>query len=122
MIKFGELENVLKNICYIDFYKPKSGTEKEVSVINFFITEDSCFDDLSKFVYYSSYDILNIDMKPNPDNDDYIVYIEIHRTEKSFDSILKICKDFSNLNLMNSWKIHMFPDKVYEFPINKIRG
>ena len=82
MIKFGELENVLKNICYIDFFKPKSGTEKEVSVINFFITEDKCFDDLSKFVYYSSYEILNIDMKPNPDNDDYIVYIEIHRTEK----------------------------------------
>lgn len=116
MIKVGDLINVLKNVCYIDYYKPKSGTEEEITVVNFFISEDSCYEELSKFLYYSSYDILNTDMKPNIDNDDYIVFIELHRDEKSFNNILKICRDFSNLNNAGSWTIKMYPDKTIKIP------
>lgn len=120
MIRYGELEHILKNKCYVDFYKPKSGTEKEVTVINFHVTEDKCYEDLTKFIYYSSYDTLNIDMQPNPESDDYIVYIELYRTEEAFNNILKICRDFSNLNLCKVWDVHYYPDKVLSIPINKI--
>ena len=71
------VDTVLRKLS-IDEFEPKTGEPKDVMVLGFYVTEQSAGEDLYHFLGGSPTETRDIDVSPNPTEDNYyMVFVEL---------------------------------------------
>ena len=103
-LRSGDLvDTVLKRVS-IDEFTPKTGTPEEVSVVGFYVTENSVGQDLYRFINNGVVKIRDVEVSPNPDLDNYyMVFVEMDRTPELIENINTLFCDINNITERMQW-------------------
>lgn len=105
-LKNGDLKGVITPYISIDEFEPKSGTTQEVIVVGFYAADEEPGKDLNTFIQRGSFDVLDTEVSPNPDEEGrYVVFVEFDRNKMFPESFLKFIKDIENLTDKQEWQV-----------------
>ena len=98
----GDLDSLVDSVLIMDYYKPKFGDEKRTLVMTFVCDDEGPADDLCNFIQKGSFDIMDADQSPAPDESGkFLVFVELDRNRRMFaalDKILLSCKSITNVS------------------------
>ena len=101
----GDLNSTVDSTLIMDYYKPKFGDEKRTLVLTFVCEDEGPAQDLSNFIEKGSFDILDCDISPAPDESGkFLAFVELERNRRMFgtiDDILNSCKAVTGVD---TWK------------------
>lgn len=101
-----DLKDVLLPKISFDEFEPKTGEKENVAVVGFYVTEQKAGDDLAKFLSKSHFDIRDVEVTPNPNQDNYhMVFIEMDRQQGLLRSIKEVVSDLYNLIGDAAWSV-----------------
>ena len=108
-LRSGDLvDTVLKRVS-IDEFTPKTGTPEEVSVVGFYVTENSVGQDLYRFINNGVVKIRDVEVSPNPDLDNYyMVFVEMDRTPELIENINTLFCDINNVTERMQWQVKSY--------------
>ena len=105
----GDLVDTVLRKVSIDEFTPKTGTPEEVSVIGFYVTENSVGQDLYRFINNGVVEYRDVEVSPNPDLDNYyMVFVELDRNDKLIENINKLLDDIQNLTESLKWEVKSY--------------
>ena len=97
-LKFNELQDLVLPEISIDEFAPKTGNNKDVIVVGFYVKDKAPAKDLSKFIETAAFDILDVEHSPSTNEDgNYMVFVEVKRDEKFFEFAENIVSDIDNI-------------------------
>ena len=106
-LRVGDLENLVSPKVSIDEFEAKSGSDKEVLVVAFYVKDDEPAMDLATFVERGSHKIIDTEVSPAPDDDGhYLVFVEINKDENTMQTVLDILKDMKQLVDIKTWEFN----------------
>lgn len=114
-LKEGDLKNTLLKKFGVDEFEPKTGDIENVMVVSFFVIQNTPGQDLYHYLNDSVIDIRDIEVSPNPNEDNYyLVFVEIDRTENSINDIKELLREVERLAGKLRWefKTNLTPDYV----------
>lgn len=101
-----DLKDVLLPNISFDEFEPKTGEKENVAVVGFYVTEQSAGEDLAKFISKSHFDLRDVEVTPNPNQDNhYMVFVEMDRKEGVLNTIKEMVSDMYNLIGEADWTI-----------------
>ena len=101
----NDLKWLVSEIAFIDMHKTKLGDDKDYIVLAIAINDHSPAHDLATFIENSPFDFEDVEVSPATDSKGrYLVYVELHRDNKAFDTINKILTDSEKLTGIKDWK------------------
>lgn len=104
-IRHGDLNDTVLSKISIDEFEPKTGESKDVMVVGFNVTENGAGKDLSTFLNSSIFEVRDVEVSPNPNEDGYfMVFLELDRNENVFENVVQIIKDIENVSGKLKWK------------------
>lgn len=110
-MKHLDLKGLVLPYIGIDEFKPKTGTEREVIVVNFMCNDELPAVDLMRFLEMSAAEILDSDMSEMPDdNDRYPVFIEFKRDKKFWEKFRTILRDVESTTGKMKWRVSVYRD------------
>ena len=105
----NDLKGVILPIINLDEFDPKSGTTQEIIVIGLFATDQEPANDLNTFIQRGTFDIIDTEVSPSPDEDgNYVIFIEVERNEKFEATLFSLVKDIENLTGKMDWMVHPY--------------
>lgn len=105
-LKHQDLKDVLLPTISFDEFEPKTGDKENVAVVGFYVTEQSAGNDLAKFINKSHFEIRDVEVTPNPNQDNYyMVFVEMDRKEGVLNTLKEMVSDFYNLVGDTDWKV-----------------
>lgn len=108
MLHYGELKDVLDNYCELGMYEPKSGTSKEIMVLNLFYSEEEAGRDIKQFIEYMPMSIVDVTIRDIMYDNNYKIFVELEITDKLFDNVCRILRDCAGLADIDEWKIKVY--------------
>lgn len=109
-LNHGDLRGLVSNVFTVDRYTPKIGSPAETVVITFSVTYAEPSQDLAHFIETNAVDLLDVDAPgiPNDDNE-YIVYVEVERSNKLYDTVNEILSDIDQITSKDgTWQYRAF--------------
>ena len=105
-LREGDLiDTVLKKIS-VDEFEPKTGKEKDVAVIGFYLNSESAGQDLYNFISSSVIENRDIELSPNANEDGYyMVFVEIDRKDGLMDSVIQLASEVERVSGKLNWEI-----------------
>ena len=106
-LEYGDLKRLVHDELHIDEYKSKMGDDADVCVISFKVSGKEPSLDLVNFLEKGYDFILDADVSSGEkDGGDYLVFVELDRTEEVPDQILRMLSDMTNLTEIevNEWR------------------
>jgi hypothetical protein len=101
-----ELENTLLKKISIDEFEPKTGSADKVMVVGFYVINDSPGDDLYRFINNSIIEIRDVEVSPNPDEDNYyMVFVELDRKDDSIKTFKELIKEVELVAGELDWQV-----------------
>lgn len=101
----NDLKWLVSEIAFIDMHKTKLGEDKDYIVLAIAISDHSPAHDLATFIENSPFDFDDVEVSPATDSKGrYLVYVELRRDNKAYDTINKILTDSEKLTGIESWK------------------
>lgn len=124
MIRYGDLEYVSKPLVEIGMYNPKSGTDKDIVVVNFFTKEEESLNNIQTFIEYMALNTyVGVSSSSYMDEDGfYTVFVELEKNEHTFEDILVLVKQFTNLTLFEEWEIHIYKKHAKKVSLEAIKN
>ena len=115
-IRHGDLEEVISSNISIDEYEPKTGKKENISVIGFYVTEEKVGADLKNFLQKSHFNFRDVEVTPNPNEDNlYMVFVEVDREEGLLDKLKEYVLDIENTSGKMNWKVKpLLSDDSYD--------
>ena len=105
-LKHGDLQGVVTNKVSVDEFEPKTGEKEEIAVIGFYVTEQAAGDDLAKFISKSVHEHRDVEVTPNPNEDNfYMVFVEVDRKEGMVEGLRGLVKDIVNVSGKLDWQV-----------------
>lgn len=105
-LKHGDLQGVVTNKVSVDEFEPKTGEKEEIAVIGFYVTEQAAGDDLAKFISKSVHEHRDVEVTPNPNEDNfYMVFVEVDRKEGMVEGLRALTKDIINVTGKLDWQV-----------------
>lgn len=105
-LKHDELAGTIRPLISVDEFDPKAGETPEVIVIGFYACDDDPAQDLNTFIQRGTFDVLDADVSPNPDeNGEYLVFVEFERTPEFEKTFYKFIKDIENVTGKQDWMV-----------------
>lgn len=105
-LKHGDLAGVVTNKVSVDEFEPKTGEKEEIAVIGFYVTEQAAGDDLAKFISKSVHEHRDVEVTPNPNEDNfYMVFVEVDRKEGMVEGLRGLVKDIVNVSGKLDWQV-----------------
>ena len=105
-LKHGDLAGVVTNKISVDEFEPKTGEKEEIAVIGFYVTEQAAGDDLAKFISKSVHEHRDVEVTPNPNEDNfYMVFVEVDRKEGMVEGLRALTKDIINVSGKLDWQV-----------------
>lgn len=122
MIRHGELVYITKPLIEIGMYNPKSGSDDDVIVVNFFVKEENVLSGIQDYIEYIPLkNFISVSTSNYVDEDGfYLVYIEIEKTESLFDDFVFIVKELSNLTSFDEWTIHVYKKQARKIKVSEL--
>lgn len=94
----GDLKRLVHDELHIDQYKSKMGSDEDVCVLSFKVSGKEPSNDLVNFIEKGYDFVLDADVSSGEkEGGDYLVFVELDRTEKLPDQIISIIEDIENL-------------------------
>jgi hypothetical protein len=119
-LKENDLAGVLLPKLSIDEFEPKTGEKENISVLGFYVTEESAGEDLANFINKSTFDYRDVEVSPNPTEDnEFMVFVEFDRNETLIPTIMELVNDISHVSGKLEWKAKPL---LSEDPINLEAG
>jgi hypothetical protein len=104
-IKHGDLRNAIRKNISIDEFEPKTGSVEDVIVVGFYVNEEEAGDDLFEFINTSAFDVNDVEVSPNTDeNNYYVVFVELKREPGCLETIRNLVKDMENATGRLAWQ------------------
>ena len=98
-------DTILKKVS-LDEFTPKTGEEKDVAVLGFYVTQSYPGQDLYNFIGGSIIENRDVELSPNPNEDGYyMVFVEMDRDENLLDNVKNMIKEVSRVSGDLEWKI-----------------
>ena len=105
-MKHGELIDLVIPKVSLDEFSPKTGENKDVIVLGFYVDVLEPAKDLSNFIETGAYETLDVEASPaSNDEGHYMVFVEMKRNEEVFEKLNKIIHDVENLSGKLLWKV-----------------
>jgi len=105
-LKHGDLQGVVTNKVSVDEFEPKTGEKENIAVIGFYVTEQAAGDDLAKFISKSIHEHRDVEVTPNPNEDNfYMVFVEVDRKEGMVEGLRALTKDIINVSGKLDWQV-----------------
>ena len=97
-LEHGDLRRLVHTELHIDEYKSKMGDDADVCVISFKVSGKEPSADLVGFIEKGYDYVLDADVSSGEkEGGDYLVFVELERTEQLPEQIVKIMEDLMNL-------------------------
>jgi len=110
-LEMGDLTRLVHNELHIDEYKSKMGTDADVCVISFKVSGKEPSADLVSFIEKGYDFVLDADVSSGEkEGGDYLVFVELERTDKLPEQILEIMEDIMNLTeqKIEEWRVRYY--------------
>ena len=107
----GDLKRLVHNELHIDEYKSKMGTDEDVCVISFKVSGKEPSADLVSFIEKGYDFVLDADVSSGEkEGGDYLVFVELQRSEKLPTQIMAIMNDLINLTeqTIDDWRVRYY--------------
>ena len=107
----GDLKRLIHNELHIDQYKSKMGTDEDVCVISFKVSGKEPSADLVSFIEKGYDFVLDADVSSGEkEGGDYLVFVELERSEKLPTQIIEIMDDLMNLTeqKLEDWRVRYY--------------
>lgn len=124
MLKHGDLKYVTKPLLEVGMFHPKSGTDKEVVVVSFYIDEREVLNDVVTFFNYTAVkNIIDVTYSKHIDEDGfYTVYIEMSISKNSFQDVMRILYDLMKSSDLDEWEVKIYKKKPYTLNCETVEG
>lgn len=113
----GDFKGAISNTVHVDEFKSKMGEDQDIVVISFKVIGEQPAEDLVNFIEKGYTWVLDADSSAGemPDGD-YVVFVEIKRTEKFPNQLIELLSDLENLceYKLDDWEFLYFKDKNYK--------
>jgi hypothetical protein len=110
-LEAGDLNRLIHNELHIDEYKSKMGSDEDVCVISFKVSGKEPSADLVSFIEKGYDYVLDADVSSGEkEGGDYLVFVELDRTEELPDQIIQIIEDLMNLTEQDlaDWRVRYY--------------
>jgi hypothetical protein len=110
-LEMGDLTRLVHNELHIDEYKSKMGTDADVCVISFKVSGKEPSADLVSFIEKGYDFVLDADVSSGEkEGGDYLVFVELERTDKLPEQIIEIMEDIMNLTDQKTeeWRVRYY--------------
>jgi len=107
----GDLKRLVHNELHIDEYKSKMGTDADVCVVSFKVSGKEPSADLVSFIEKGYDFVLDADVSSGEkEGGDYLVFVELERTDKLPEQIIEVMDDIMNLTEQNleDWRVRYY--------------
>ena len=107
-LEHGDLARLIHSELHIDEYKSKMGDDADVCVVSFKVSGKEPASDLVSFVEKGYDFVLDADVSSGEkEGGDYLVFLELERSEKLPEQIIKIMEDLMNLTdqKLEDWRV-----------------
>ena len=107
----GDLKRLVHNELHIDEYKSKMGTDADVCVVSFKVAGKEPSADLVSFIEKGYDYVLDADVSSGEkEGGDYLVFVELDRTEELPEQIIQIMEDLLNLTeqKIEDWRVRYY--------------
>jgi hypothetical protein len=107
----GDLKRLVHNELHIDEYKSKMGTDEDVCVISFKVAGKEPGADLVSFIEKGYDFVLDADVSSGEkEGGDYLVFVELQRSEELPVQIMAIMNDLMNLTeqKIEDWRVRYY--------------
>jgi hypothetical protein len=107
----GDLNRLVHNELHIDEYKSKMGTDADVCVVSFKVAGKEPSADLVSFIEKGYDFVLDADVSSGEkEGGDYLVFVELERSEELPEQILEIMEDLMNLTeqKIEDWRVRYY--------------
>ena len=111
----GDLKRLVNNELHIDEYKSKMGTDEDVCVISFKVSGKEPGADLVSFIEKGYDFVLDADVSSGEkEGGDYLVFVELQRSEELPEQIIAIMNDLMNLTeqTIEDWRVRYYKSTV----------
>jgi len=110
-LEMGDLKRLVHNELHIDEYKSKMGTDADVCVVSFKVSGKEPSADLVSFIEKGYDFVLDADVSSGEkEGGDYLVFVELERTDKLPEQIIEVMDDIMNLTEQNleDWRVRYY--------------
>jgi hypothetical protein len=110
-LEMGDLKRLVHNELHIDEYKSKMGTDADVCVVSFKVSGKEPSADLVSFIEKGYDFVLDADVSSGEkEGGDYLVFVELERTDKLPEQIIEIMEDIMNLTSqkIEEWRVRYY--------------
>jgi hypothetical protein len=110
-LEMGDLKRLVHNELHIDEYKSKMGTDADVCVVSFKVAGKEPSADLVSFIEKGYDFVLDADVSSGEkEGGDYLVFVELERSEKLPEQITEMMDDIMNLTEQNleDWRVRYY--------------
>ena len=110
-LEHGDLKRLIHPELHIDEYKSKMGDDSDVCVISFKISGKEPGTDLVAFIEKGYDYVLDADVSSGEkEGGDYLVFVELNRSEELPEQIMQIMKDLMNLTeqTLEGWRLRYY--------------
>jgi len=114
-LEAGDLKRLVHNELHIDEYKSKMGTDEDVCVISFKVSGKEPGADLVSFIEKGYDFVLDADVSSGEkEGGDYLVFVELQRSEELPEQIIAIMNDLMNLTeqTIEDWRVRYYKSTV----------
>ena len=114
-LEAGDLKRLVHNELHIDEYKSKMGTDEDVCVISFKVSGKEPGADLVSFIEKGYDFVLDADVSSGEkEGGDYLVFVELQRSEELPEQIMAIMNDLINLTeqTIEDWRVRYYKSIV----------
>ena len=111
-----DLVNTVIKTISVDEFEPKTGELEKVMVVGFFVINNGPGDDLYQFINNSIIEIRDVEVSPNPNEDNkYMVFVEIDRLDDSFETFKELVKEVELVTGSLDWQVQTI---LYDEPLS----
>lgn len=110
-LEMGDLKRLVHNELHIDEYKSKMGTDADVCVVSFKVAGKEPSADLVSFIEKGYDFVLDADVSSGEkEGGDYLVFVELERSEKLPEQIIEMMDDIMNLTeqKIDDWRVRYY--------------
>lgn len=115
-LRHKDLEGMILPLIGVDKFQPKTGAEKDVIVVSFYLKEEQPAKDLEMFLEMGAIDTLDTESSPNPDKDGhFVVFVEYQRTKRFWLEMRQTLRDIENTSGDLEWIVDVYKhDNLYK--------
>ena len=120
-VKYNELKSLVSSKITVADFEPKIGNVNDVTVVAFYVKDESPANDLARFIERGVIEILDTEVSPTADeNGMYLVFVVI-KNEDLMRKVFEILADINGLVDIEEWIIDFYNGPSLSIESDKVK-